>query len=53
MVINSAERGLPPQEVEATAFAWLAKQCVERVALPLTSVTGARGSRVLGGIYPA
>ncbi len=52
-VISSAERGLPPQEVEATAFAWLARQCVERIALPLTSVTGAHGSRILGGIYPA
>ncbi|MBS7808250.1 anhydro-N-acetylmuramic acid kinase [Variovorax sp. PCZ-1] len=52
-VISSAQRGLPPQDVEAVAFAWLAKQCVERVALPLTSVTGARGARILGGIYPA
>jgi anhydro-N-acetylmuramic acid kinase len=52
-VISSAERGLPPQDVEAVAFAWLARQCVERVALPLSSVTGARGSRILGGIYPA
>ncbi len=52
-VISSAERGLPPQDVEATAFAWLAKQCVERVALPLSSVTGARGPRILGGIYVA
>jgi anhydro-N-acetylmuramic acid kinase len=52
-VISSAERGLPPQDVEAVAFAWLARQCVERIALPLTSVTGARGARILGGIYPA
>jgi anhydro-N-acetylmuramic acid kinase len=52
-IISSAERGLPPQDVEAVAFAWLARQCVERVALPLTSVTGARGSRVLGGHYCA
>ena len=52
-VISSAERGLPPQDVEATAFAWLARQCVERIALPLPSVTGARGARILGGIYPA
>lgn len=52
-VISSAERGLPPQDVEAVAFAWLAKQCVDRVALPLPSVTGARGARILGGIYPA
>jgi anhydro-N-acetylmuramic acid kinase len=52
-IVSSTERGLPPQDVEAAAFAWLAKQCVGRVALPLTSVTGARGSRILGGIYPA
>ncbi len=52
-VLNSAERGLPPQDVEAAAFAWLARQSVERIALPLNSVTGAHGSRVLGGIYPA
>jgi anhydro-N-acetylmuramic acid kinase len=52
-VVSSAERGLPPQDVEATAFAWLARQCVQRIALPLTSVTGARGARILGGIYPA
>lgn len=52
-IISSAVRGLPPQDVEATAFAWLARQCVERVALPLPSVTGARGARILGGIYPA
>jgi anhydro-N-acetylmuramic acid kinase len=52
-VISSAQRGLPPQDVEATAFAWLAKQCIERQTLPLPSVTGARGPRILGGIYPA
>jgi anhydro-N-acetylmuramic acid kinase len=52
-VISSAERGLPPQDVEAVAFAWLAHQCIERKALPLPSVTGARGARVLGGVYPA
>lgn len=52
-VVSSAERGLPPQDVESVAFAWLARQCVERIALPLTSVTGARGARILGGIYPA
>jgi anhydro-N-acetylmuramic acid kinase len=52
-IISSADRGLPPQDVEATAFAWLARQCVQRIALPLTSVTGARGARILGGIYPA
>jgi anhydro-N-acetylmuramic acid kinase len=52
-VLSSAERGLPPQDVEATAFAWLARQTVLRQPLPLRSVTGARGPRVLGCIYPA
>jgi anhydro-N-acetylmuramic acid kinase len=52
-IVSSAERGLSPQDVEAVAFAWLARQCVARMALPLSSVTGARGPRILGGIYPA
>jgi anhydro-N-acetylmuramic acid kinase len=52
-VVSSAERGLPPQDVEAAAFAWLARQTVLRQPLPLSSVTGARGPRVLGCIYPA
>jgi anhydro-N-acetylmuramic acid kinase len=52
-VVSSAQRGLPPQDVEAVAFAWLARQTVLRQALPLTSVTGARGARVLGCVYPA
>jgi anhydro-N-acetylmuramic acid kinase len=52
-VVSSAERGLPPQDVEATAFAWLARQTVLRSPLPLSSVTGAQGPRVLGCVYPA
>jgi anhydro-N-acetylmuramic acid kinase len=53
VVVSSAERGLPPQDVEATAFAWLARQTVLRQPLPLPRVTGSRGPRVLGCIYPA
>jgi anhydro-N-acetylmuramic acid kinase len=52
-VVSSAQRGLPPLQVEAAAFAWLARQCVRREKLPLERTTGARGARVLGGIYPA
>jgi anhydro-N-acetylmuramic acid kinase len=52
-VLSSAQRGLPPQDVEASAFAWLARQAVLRQPLPLGSVTGARGARVLGCVYPA
>lgn len=52
-VTSSAAWGLPPLQVEATAFAWLARQTVNRQTSSLTSVTGARGARILGAIYPA
>jgi anhydro-N-acetylmuramic acid kinase len=49
----STDHGLPPQQVEAAAFAWLARATVRREPGNLASVTGARGARVLGAIYPA
>jgi anhydro-N-acetylmuramic acid kinase len=52
-VRRSDERGLPATQVEACAFAWLAKAFCERVPASLGSVTGARGPRVLGALYPA
>ncbi len=52
-VVPSSQHGLPAQDVEACAFAWLARQTVQRQALALASVTGAAGPRVLGCIYPA
>ena len=51
-VVSSEARGLPPLQVEAAAFAWLAHKCVRREPASLPSVTGARGARVLGAIYP-
>ena len=45
--------GLPAQQVEAAAFAWLARQTLRGAPGNLQSVTGARGARVLGAIYPA
>jgi anhydro-N-acetylmuramic acid kinase len=51
-VLNSEELGLPPLQVEAAAFAWLAFKTVRRETSSLPSVTGARGARVLGAIYP-
>ena len=45
--------GLPAQQVEATAFAWLAQQTLQGSTGSLQSVTGARGARVLGAVYPA
>lgn len=51
-VFSSADQGLPPLQVEAAAFAWLAFKTMRRETASLPSVTGARGARVLGGIYP-
>lgn len=52
-VESSAAHGLPPLEVEATAFAWLAHRMLLRQSGSLASVTGARADRVLGALYPA
>src|SRR5690554_144303 len=45
--------GVSPQWLEAIAFAWLAKQCIEGRHGNIASVTGAIGERVLGAIYQA
>lgn len=52
-VASSASFGLPALQVEATAFAWLAKQANQRTTASVKSVTGASGARILGAIYPA
>lgn len=52
-VLPSDARGLPAQQVEASAFAWLARAFVRREPGNLPSVTGAIGPRVLGALYPA
>jgi anhydro-N-acetylmuramic acid kinase len=52
-VTSTAAHGMDPLQVEATAFAWLAQKAVRREKLDLQSITGARGARVLGCIYPA
>jgi anhydro-N-acetylmuramic acid kinase len=52
-VSSSAQHGLPPLQVEAAAFAWLARQAVRREPGNLASVTGAAGPRVLGALYRA
>jgi anhydro-N-acetylmuramic acid kinase len=50
---STADFGLAPDWVEATAFAWLARQTLRGQPSNLPAVTGAAGLRVLGGIYPA
>ncbi|MFM2239157.1 MAG: hypothetical protein RJA69_531, partial [Pseudomonadota bacterium] len=52
-VVESGAAGLPPLQVEAAAFAWLAQQTVNRQTGNWPAVTGARGGRVLGAVYPA
>jgi anhydro-N-acetylmuramic acid kinase len=52
-VSTTADLGLPVDQVEAAAFAWLAHRFVERRSGNLPEVTGARGPRLLGALYPA
>lgn len=50
---STARYGVDPDFLEATAFAWLARQRVLGLPGNLPAVTGARGPRVLGAIYSA
>ena len=53
MAVQSSQmHGLAPLQVEAAAFAWLAQQFIQGQAAGLSAVTGARGPRVLGAMYP-
>jgi anhydro-N-acetylmuramic acid kinase len=52
LVESTQAHGLPPLQVEATAFAWLAHAFMHRQSGNLVAVTGARGPRVLGALYP-
>ncbi|MFZ5580004.1 MAG: anhydro-N-acetylmuramic acid kinase [Pseudomonadota bacterium] len=52
-VETTAAHGIEPAWVEAMAFAWLARQTLRGLPGNLPSVTGARGERILGAIYPA
>jgi len=50
---TSDEFGIPSDQVEALAFAWLARCFVRREPGAAPELTGARGRRVLGALYPA
>ncbi len=52
-VATTEALGLAPDWVEAIAFAWLAQRTLAGLPGNLPEVTGARGPRVLGAIYPA
>ncbi|WP_035054154.1 anhydro-N-acetylmuramic acid kinase [Andreprevotia chitinilytica] len=51
-VANTEELGVDPDWVEAYAFAWLAERCLTAKPGNLPAVTGARGPRILGAIWP-
>jgi len=52
-VTTTDDAGLPALQVEATAFAWLAKAHLDRTLANSPQVTGAAGPRVLGALFPA
>ncbi|HEU0200401.1 MAG TPA: anhydro-N-acetylmuramic acid kinase [Burkholderiaceae bacterium] len=52
-VVSSETLGVAPEHVEAMSFAWLAREHIARRPGNLPAVTGARGPRVLGALYPA
>eukprot|EP00042_Codosiga_hollandica_P002879 m.12530 g.12530 ORF g.12530 m.12530 type:complete len:356 (+) comp17548_c0_seq1:1523-2590(+) len=52
-VESSAARGLPVDQVEAAAFAWLAMCFKAKRPGNLPAVTGAAGLRMLGALYPS
>ena len=52
-VASTQAFGVAPDHVEAFAFAWLAREHVLGRSASLPAVTGARGARLLGALYPA
>ena len=50
---TTAAYGVAVNEVEALAFAWLARETIAGRPVNVPAVTGARGPRVLGAIYRA
>jgi anhydro-N-acetylmuramic acid kinase len=52
-VMRSDAIGVAANQVEALAFAWLARQTVLGLPGNLPAVTGASGTRVIGAVYPA
>ena len=50
-VTTTSDFGLPPDCIEAVAFAWLAKKRLENKPTNISAVTGANKNAILGGIY--
>jgi len=52
-IASTATQGIHPDQVEAMAFAWLAKKTLQGQTGNLPEVTGAKETVILGGIYQA
>ena len=52
-VESTAALGIAPNRVEALAFAWLGYRFTQRQPGNMPAVTGAKGPRILGALYPA
>jgi anhydro-N-acetylmuramic acid kinase len=50
-VATTDNLGIGVDWLEAVAFAWLAKLCLNKETANLPEVTGAKGARILGAIY--
>lgn len=50
-VDSTEQSGIPPDWIEAMAFAWLAQQTLNKKPGNLIQVTGAKQPAILGGIY--
>ena len=51
-VTTTAAHGVAVDQIEALAFAWLARETLAGRPGNLPAVTGAKGPRVLGAVYP-
>ncbi len=51
-VISTTQVGIDPQWIEAAAFAFLAKQTIEKKPGNCINVTGARKETILGAVFP-
>lgn len=52
-IASTAVQGIPPNQAEAMACAWLAKRTLEGLTGNLPETTGAKQAVILGGIYQA
>lgn len=53
LIESTSQYGLDADYLEAMAFAWLARETLAHRPGNMPAVTGARGARILGGLYRA